>query len=169
MVLHGKFLQEHPVNAGVSQGFILGPTLFLLYINDLSDDVICNIAVYTDDSTLYSKCDLASDLWQQAELSFEPESDLQDTVGRDRKWLVDFNAGKTHLVSFEWSNNKTGATDMKVNRSVLEEKLSLKMLGLSFSSKLDWGLLHYLYYLQEIWSLDLLYEAFFSGCCSVSL
>ena len=58
---------------------------------------------------------------------------------------------------------------MKVNRSVLEEKLSLKMLGLSFSSKLDWGLLHYLYYLQEIWSLDLFYEAFFSGCCSVSL
>ena len=80
MVLYGTSSQEYPVNAGVSQGFILGPTLFLLYINDLSDDVICNIAVYTDDSTLYSKCDLASDLWQQAELSFEPESDLQDTV-----------------------------------------------------------------------------------------
>ena len=68
--------QEYPVNAGVPQGFILGPTLFLLYMNDLSDDVIGNIAIYTDDTTLYSKCDQASDLWQQLELASELESDL---------------------------------------------------------------------------------------------
>ena len=55
-------------------------TLFLLYLNDLPDDVICNIAIYADDTTLYSKCDQASDLWQQLELASEVESDLQDTV-----------------------------------------------------------------------------------------
>ena len=46
-----------------------------MYINDLPDDVICNIAIYADNTTLYSKCDLVSDLWQQLELASELESD----------------------------------------------------------------------------------------------
>ena len=76
VVLDGKSSQEYPVNAGVLQGSILGPALFLLYINDLHDDVICNITIYTDDTTLCSKFDQASDLWQQLELACELESDL---------------------------------------------------------------------------------------------
>ena len=122
---------------GIPQGSILGPTLFLLYINDLSDDVICDIAVYADDTTLYSKCDQASDLWQQLKLASELESDLRVTVDWGKKWLVDFNAGKTQLVSFDRSNNN-GSIDVKMDGSVLEEKSSFKMVGLTFSSKLDW-------------------------------
>ena len=63
MVLYRKSLEEYLVNAAVPQGSILGPTLFLLYMNDLPDDVICNIAIYDDDATLYSNCNQASDLW----------------------------------------------------------------------------------------------------------
>ena len=55
-----------------------------------------------------------------------------------RKWLVDFNAGKTQLVSFDWSKN-TGAIDVKMDGSVFEEKSYFKILVLTFSSKLDWG------------------------------
>ena len=55
----GKSSQEYPVNPGVPEGSILGSTLFLLYINDLPDDVIYDIAIYADDTTLYSKCDQA--------------------------------------------------------------------------------------------------------------
>ena len=119
MVLDGKSSQEYPVNVAVPSGSILGLTLFLLYINDLPDDVICDIAIYTDDTTLYCKCDRASDLWQKLELDSELESDLRDTVDWGKKWLLDFNAGKTQLVSFDGSNNNG--------------------LLLTFSSKLDWG------------------------------
>ena len=60
-VLDGKSSQENSVNAGAPQGPILHSALFLLHINDLPD-VICNIAIYADDTTLYSKSDQASDL-----------------------------------------------------------------------------------------------------------
>ena len=68
MVLNRKSSQEYPVNTGVAQGSILGPILLC--------SVICNIAIYADDTTLYSQCDQASDQWQQFELVSELESDL---------------------------------------------------------------------------------------------
>ena len=52
---------------------------FYYYINELLDDIICDIAIYPDDTSLCSKCDQVSDLWQLLELS-EFESDLRDTV-----------------------------------------------------------------------------------------
>ena len=55
--------QDFMVNVRVLQGFTLGPTFSLLYINDLSDDFICNDGTYADDTALYSKCDQASDFW----------------------------------------------------------------------------------------------------------
>ena len=77
-------------------------------------------------------------MWQQLELAFELESDLRDMVDWGKKWVVDFNAGKTQLVSLDRSNNN-GSIDVKMGGSILEEKSSSKMLGLTFSSKLDWG------------------------------
>ena len=59
-------------------------------------------------------------------------------MGWGKKWLVNFNAGKTQLVLFHRSNI-SGSIDVKMDESALEEKSSFKMLGLTFSSKLDWG------------------------------
>ena len=59
-------------------------------------------------------------------------------MDRGKKWLVDFSAGKTQLVLFDRSYNN-GSIDVKMGGCILEEKSSFKMLGLTFSSKLDWG------------------------------
>ena len=77
----------------------------------------------------------------------ELESDLRNKVDWGKKWLVDFNARKTQLVSFDRSNNN-GSIDVKMDRSVLEEKSSFKMLGLkksSFKMLVGLGFLYYLY------------------------
>ena len=94
VALVGKSSKEYPFNAGVPQDSILGPTLFLLYINDLPHDIICDVAIYADDTALYSKCIHASDLSQQLEFASELEPDLRDTVNWDKKWLVELNARK---------------------------------------------------------------------------
>ena len=77
MVLDGKSSQEYPVNAGVLKAPFL--VLHFCYYR-LMTFLTCDIAIYADDATLYSKCDQAFDLWQQLELDSEFESDLRDTV-----------------------------------------------------------------------------------------
>ena len=62
VVLDGKSSQEYPVKFEVPPGSIFGSTLFLLYISEIPDNVICDIVIYADDTNLYSKCDQATDL-----------------------------------------------------------------------------------------------------------
>ena len=85
-------LLEHNLFKKINQiSPIYVPTLFLLFINYLLDNVICNIVIDADDTFLYSACNQASDRWQQLELAFALGSDLRDTVAWGRKWLVDFH------------------------------------------------------------------------------
>ena len=86
VVLNGKSSQEYPVNAGVPQGSILGPILFLLYISDLPDDVICDITIYADETTLYSKCDQASKLLSGSKVSSVFHSSEVDKMRTRNFW-----------------------------------------------------------------------------------
>ena len=119
VVLDGSSSQEYPINAGVPQGFIV-PTLFLLYINDLPDDVICKIGVYAD-TTLYSMCDQE---WSVVTARIEFWTWIWSTrhcgLGQEVALLIS-KLEKLWLVPFDWSNSTT-AIDVKMDGSVLEEK-----------------------------------------------
>ena len=78
VVLDGKSSQEYPVSAGVPQGSNLCPALFLLYFDDHPDD-ICYIAIYADDTTVYSKWCQTSDQQQKLDQASHLASDLRDT------------------------------------------------------------------------------------------
>ena len=84
-----------------------------------------------------------------------------------KKWLVNFNTGKTQLVLFDRSNNN-GSIDVKMDGPVLEEKSSFKMMGLTFSSKLYRG--SYIIFVAKTASrkTGALIHSFSKGC-SVSL
>ena len=71
-------------------------------------------------------------------MASELEYNLPDTMDWGSNCLVDFNTRKSQLVPFDWSNN-TGAIDMKMDGTFLEEKSSFKILWLTFSFKMDWG------------------------------
>ena len=134
MVLDGKGSEEYPLNAEVPQSSILGLTFFLLHINDLPDDVMCDIAIYADNTTLYFKCDQASDLWQQLNwllnlnLIYETvwtgvRSDLLISL------LVSFGfIWPVYWQWFYWFEN-----------GWVSSRGNFKLHGLTFCSKLDWG------------------------------
>ena len=86
------------------------------------------------------------------------------------KYFVNFKAGKTQMVSADQSNN-TGAIDVQMDKAFLEQKSYFKMLGLTFSSKLDWC--SYIISIAKTASKkigDLICSiSSYSRCCSVSL
>ena len=126
-----KALQECTINAKFSQGSILGPALFPLYINDLLYDAVSNITIYAND------WDPVSKLWYQLESASKLESDLQDTVVWGRKYeigqFIDFKEIKTPLVSFDCSEN-WDATDLTMNGSNCHEKLFFQGVRIVFLS-----------------------------------
>ena len=102
-VLNGKSSQEYFVNARVPQGSTLDPALFLLYINDLSDDGIGNITIYADEITFYSNCCQTSDQWQQLELASELKSDQRDTgLGQEVAYCFQFLKSSTGFLWPAW-------------------------------------------------------------------
>ena len=84
MILNGKSLQQCQVNAVAPKGLIFCPSL-VLYINDLSPNIICNISINDDSSDLYSEYEQALSMLHQLDLVSGLKSDLIDTMNWSRK------------------------------------------------------------------------------------
>ena len=137
VVLDGQESACYSINAGVPQGSVLGPILFLLFINDLPDDLLSQIAIYADDTTVYD-CQEETDAFSMLDQARCLESDLHDIVEWGKKWLVTFNAGKTKLLSVSKCHRATPFS-IPMNGKDLPENNSFRLLGLTFSNSLTWN------------------------------
>ena len=93
VVLNGQASEWTVVEAGVPQGSILGPLLFLLYINDIVNEIRSNIRLFADDTSLYIIVDTPDNA---AEIM---NTDLHSIYRWSEEWLVDFNASKTFTMT----------------------------------------------------------------------
>jgi len=116
----------------------LGPTLFLLFINDLPADVLRSfINIFADDTTTYG---FTSKGLNHHGLADNLSEDLSSVVQWRKRWLVSFNAQKTKLASYNCHRIAPDPPSVSTDEVDLEESSCLdKLLGLKFSSDLKWN------------------------------
>lgn len=138
VVLDGQQSKSYDINAGVPQGSVLGPTLFLLFINDLPDHIISKLAIYADDTTIYSCHDKTNSLFDKVEHAAFLEDDLRTVVEWGNDWLVTFNADKTKLLSIN-RYRQPCLPSIAMGGVDLPESDSIRLLGLTLSKDLSWN------------------------------
>ena len=89
VVLNGRSSEWAAVSAGVSQGSVLGPVFFLIYINDLTENVACGAKLFADDTSLFSV------VRNENETAQALNSDLEKLPIWAWQWKMKFNADKT--------------------------------------------------------------------------
>ncbi|MCG8048301.1 MAG: reverse transcriptase family protein [Candidatus Thiodiazotropha endolucinida] len=132
VVINGKTSSYQTVPAGVPQGSILGPLLFLIYINDIVLELNCGIRLFADDTSLYI---IVENPQAAANLI---NSSLSTVHVWSRQWLVDFNAAKTETMVASRKRNKPNHPDLIMNNIILQEVEHHKHLGITFSADLTW-------------------------------
>ena len=138
VVINGQKSKAHSINAGVPQGSLLGPTLFLLFINDLPDHIIKSlVSVYADDTTLYGR---TSKIQDEESLAADLSSDLENIQNWGKEWLVTFNASKTKLLSFHHHRNPPNLSPVEMSETTLSESSCFdRLLGLKITPDLKWN------------------------------
>ena len=121
-----------PIKAGVPQGSILGPLLFLLYINDIVEDINSSIRLFADDTSLYI---IVDDAIQTAETL---NSDLEKVSRWAQQWLGTFNPAKSDSVLFSRKLNKPYHPPVSIDKTQINEVTSHKHLGVLFSNDCSW-------------------------------
>ena len=91
VILEGEKSNVANVTSGVPQGTVLGPLLFLIFINDLPECVSSHIRLFADDALLYRTIQSADDIDIL-------EKDLESLQAWERRWLMSFNADKCEVL-----------------------------------------------------------------------
>lgn len=120
-----------PVTSGVPQGSVLGPLLFLIYINDLPTNLTCNIRMFADDCVLYHTVTNVSD-------QISLQSDINQVQRWCERWQMELNPNKCKLVSFQRRHNPL-TTSYVISNTPVQLVQSYKYLGLTLCSDLTWA------------------------------
>ena len=145
VVLDGQKSSTRQLNAGVPQGSVLGPTLFLLYINDLPDNIVSKLVMYADDTTLFNSADKGKDYLQRQQLCDTLNRDLQTVEEWGHRWLVSFNSNKTKSILHSRSKDKSHHSSLEMSGIPVKEQDAIPLLGLTMCSDMSWKV-----YLQSI-------------------
>eukprot|EP00057_Strongylocentrotus_purpuratus_P029222 XP_011683696.1 PREDICTED: RNA-directed DNA polymerase from mobile element jockey-like [Strongylocentrotus purpuratus] len=132
VLLEGKKSNTTNVTSGVPQGTVLGPLLFLIFINDLPDCVSSSIRLYADDAFLYRTTNSHDDIESL-------HRDLANVQEWERKWLMSFNVDKCEVLRI--SNKRKpiiGASPYSIHGTTLRTLDEAKYLGVILQRNLNW-------------------------------
>ena len=131
VLLNGKSSQWESISAGVPQGLVLGPLFFLVYINDLVDNIDSDVKIFADDASLFSVvCD-------EVITAQQLNRDLERVRLWAWQWKMEFNAKKTEEVIFSAKRIKPHHPSLFLGNTKMERKSEHKHLGLILDSKLN--------------------------------
>jgi hypothetical protein len=131
--INGQSGEWQPVNAGVPQGSILGPLLFLIFVNDITDSIESDIHLFADDTSLM-------DIMENYLQSYDKlNRDLDRLSTWASQWLVSFNATKTVYIMVSRKQTPSPKPALTLNGEPVKEVLTHKHLGLTFNTSLTWS------------------------------
>ena len=122
-----------PVLSGVPQGSVLGPVLFLIFINDLPDNIRSSVRLFADDCVLYRNIKTLTDCQIL-------QDDLNSLGQRETDWQMKFNVAKCHSmrVTRHLPSNQIHF-NYSLHQQTLEQVESAKYLGITITDNLEWG------------------------------
>ena len=131
MVVKGCASDSVPVVSGVPQGSVLGPLLFLLFINDLPDKIISQTRLFADDCIVYRPIKDPEDcaILQQ---------DLHTLADWEKKWGMDFHPQKCSILSIARARSSTIEHPYTLKGHILEVQDVTKYLGVDLQRNLSW-------------------------------
>jgi hypothetical protein len=132
VVLNGQAAPWAKTNAGVPQGSVLGPLLFLVFINDVVDDIETDINLFADDTALMNIID------QLIESYDETNRDLVTLAKWADQWLVTYNASKTVSLHISKHRDKVALPQLSLKGTPITEAESHRHLGIDIDSSFTW-------------------------------